>query len=102
MKRRIWKTLVSALLITVLLIGAIPVSAASVSTNYNNLVYYINQNGEKDEDGNIVLRLVELQNGFIDYSAPNRICLNETEKKRYELVDNDFLFARAKRQKIKK
>ncbi len=48
----------------------------------------------KDEDGNIVLRLVELQNGFIDYSAPNRICLNETEKKRYELVDNDFLFAR--------
>ena len=48
----------------------------------------------KDEDGNIVLRLVELQNGFIDYSAPNRISLNETEKKRYELVDNDFLFAR--------
>lgn len=48
----------------------------------------------KDEDGSIVLRLVELQNGFIDYSTPNRICLNETEKKRYELVDNDFLFAR--------
>ncbi|MBQ4140716.1 MAG: restriction endonuclease subunit S [Clostridia bacterium] len=48
----------------------------------------------KDVDGSIVLRLVELQNGFIDYSAPNRICLNETEKKRYELVDNDFLFAR--------
>ena len=48
----------------------------------------------KDEEGSIVLRLVELQNGFIDYSAPNRICLNETEKKRYELVDNDFLFAR--------
>ncbi|MBO5431089.1 restriction endonuclease subunit S, partial [Methanocorpusculum sp.] len=39
----------------------------------------------KDADGSIVLRLVELQNGFIDYSAPNRICLNETEKKRYEL-----------------
>ena len=48
----------------------------------------------KDTDGSIVLRLVELQNGFIDYSAPNRISLNETEKKRYELVDNDFLFAR--------
>ena len=48
----------------------------------------------KDSDGSIVLRLVELQNGFIDYSAPNRICLNDTEKKRYELVDNDFLFAR--------
>ena len=48
----------------------------------------------KDVDGNIVLRLVELQNGFIDYSAPNRICLNDIERKRYELVDNDFLFAR--------
>ena len=48
----------------------------------------------KDTDGSIVLRLVELQNGFIDYSAPNRISLNETEKKRYELVNNDFLFAR--------
>ena len=48
----------------------------------------------KDTDGSIVLRLVELQNGFIDYSATNRISLNETEKKRYELVDNDFLFAR--------
>ena len=48
----------------------------------------------KDADGSIVLRLVELQNGFIDYTAPNRICLNDTEKKRYALVDNDFLFAR--------
>ena len=48
----------------------------------------------KDADGSIVLRLVELQNGFINYSAPNRICLNDTEKKRYALVDNDFLFAR--------
>ncbi len=48
----------------------------------------------KDADGSIVLRLVELQNGFIDYSAPNRIRLNDAEKKRYELVENDFLFAR--------
>ena len=48
----------------------------------------------KDEDGSIVLRLVELQNGFIDYSAPNRIKLTEAEQKRYKLIDNDFLFAR--------
>ena len=48
----------------------------------------------KDEDGSIVLRLVELQNGFIDYSKPNRIKLTEAEKKRYRLIENDFLFAR--------
>ena len=48
----------------------------------------------KDEDGSIVLRLVELQNGFIDYSEPNRIKLTEAEKKRYRLIENDFLFAR--------
>ena len=47
-----------------------------------------------DEDGNIVLRLVELQDGYIDYSEPNRILLNEAEKKRYLLKDKDFLFAR--------
>ncbi len=47
-----------------------------------------------DEDGNIVLRLVELQDGYIDYSSPNRIMLNENEKKRYLLNENDFLFAR--------
>ena len=47
-----------------------------------------------DENGNIVLRLVELQDGYIDYSNPNRICLNENEKKRYLLKNNDFLFAR--------
>lgn len=45
-------------------------------------------------DGNIVMRLVELQDGFIDYSNPNRIILNDTEKGRYLLVENDFLFAR--------
>ena len=38
--------------------------------------------------------MVELQDGYIDYSAPNRITLNEAEKARYGLVDNDFLFAR--------
>ncbi|MBQ0011806.1 MAG: restriction endonuclease subunit S [Clostridiales bacterium] len=47
-----------------------------------------------DEDGNIVMRLVELQDGYIDYSNPNRIILKENEKKRYLLKDKDFLFAR--------
>ena len=47
-----------------------------------------------DADGNIVLRLVELQSGMIDYSAPNRIKLTDTEMKRYQLRDKDFLFAR--------
>lgn len=47
-----------------------------------------------DEDGNIVMRLVELQDGYIDYSNPNRIVLTQTEKKRYLLNDKDFLFAR--------
>ena len=47
-----------------------------------------------DEDGNIVMRLVELQDGYIDYSNPNRIILKDNEKKRYLLKDRDFLFAR--------
>ena len=47
-----------------------------------------------DEDGSIVMRLVELQDGYIDYSNPNRIKLSDTEKKRYLLQDKDFLFAR--------
>ena len=47
-----------------------------------------------DEDGNIVMRLVELQDGYIDYSSTNRIILSETEKKKYLLKDKDFLFAR--------
>ncbi len=47
-----------------------------------------------DEDGNIVMRLVELQDGYIDYSNTNRIVLNDNEKKRYLLKDQDFLFAR--------
>lgn len=48
----------------------------------------------KDNDGSIVLRLVELQNGYIDYAEPNRISLTEAEEKRYRLKENDFLFAR--------
>ncbi len=47
-----------------------------------------------DEAGNIVMRLVELQDGYIDYSNPNRIILKDNEKKRYLLKDKDFLFAR--------
>ena len=47
-----------------------------------------------DENGNIVMRLVELQDGYIDYSNPNRIVLKENEKTRYLLRDKDFLFAR--------
>lgn len=47
-----------------------------------------------DENGSIVMRLVELQDGYIDYSAPNRILLSEKEKERYLLKEQDFLFAR--------
>ena len=47
-----------------------------------------------DENGNIVMRLVELQDGYIDYSNPNRIALTKDEKKRYLLKSKDFLFAR--------
>ena len=47
-----------------------------------------------DTDGEIVLRLIELQDGYIDYTTPNRIILNDMEKRRYLLKDKDFLFAR--------
>lgn len=47
-----------------------------------------------DADGNIVLRLVELQNGYIDYGNPNRIMLTDEEKGRFLLYDGDVLFAR--------
>lgn len=47
-----------------------------------------------DEDGNIVLRLVELQRNFIDYTKVNRIILTDNEKKRYLLNNEDVLFAR--------
>ena len=49
---------------------------------------------ENDESGSIVLRLVELQGGFIDYSKPNRIILTEKEQEKYLLQENDILFAR--------
>ena len=47
-----------------------------------------------DENGNIVLRIVELRDGYIDYTCPNRIRLTEKEGKRYLLEDGDFLFVR--------
>ena len=47
-----------------------------------------------DDDGNIVLRLVELQRNYIDYSNVNKINLKDNEKKRYLLSEGDVLFAR--------
>lgn len=47
-----------------------------------------------DPEGSIVMRLVELQDGHINYSAPNRIALTEAERSRYLLHEGDFLFAR--------
>ena len=47
-----------------------------------------------DSGGNIVLRLVELQRNYIDYSNVNKITLKENEKKKYLLSEGDILFAR--------
>lgn len=47
-----------------------------------------------DKAGNIVLRLIELQENLINYSDPNRILLTDDEKKRYKLLEGDLLFAR--------
>lgn len=64
--------------------------------NLNKFIMYAN-NGlsrrGKDITGNIVLRLTELKNGYIDYSKVNRMCIKENEEK-YLLKDNDVLFAR--------
>lgn len=48
----------------------------------------------RDDDGEIVLRLVELQSNYIDYSNYNRIKLEEEERKKYQVFDQDILFAR--------
>ena len=61
----------------------------SIITNSNN---GITRRGN-DPDGSIVLRIVELQDGYIDYSNVNRILVNDKEKKSL-LVDNDLLFVR--------
>lgn len=47
-----------------------------------------------DTEGSIVLRLVELQEGFIDYSSVNRMVLTDREKAKFLLNDGDILFAR--------
>ena len=47
-----------------------------------------------DKAGNIVLRLIELQENLINYSDSNRILLTDDEKKRYKLLEGDLLFAR--------
>ena len=65
-------------------------SLSTIITNANN---GIARRGN-DPEGSVVIRLVELQNGYIDYSAPNRIFLTDAEKRRYLLYDKDFLFAR--------
>ena len=61
----------------------------NIITNSNN---GITRRGN-DPDGSIVLRIVELQDGYIDYSNVNRILVNDKEKKCL-LVDNDLLFVR--------
>ena len=61
----------------------------SIVTNSNN---GITRRGD-DPDGSIVLRIVELQDGFIDYSNVNRIEVRDKEKKCL-LKDNDLLFVR--------
>lgn len=47
-----------------------------------------------DVEGEIVLRIVELRDGYIDYSAPNRIKLTNKEREKFLLCHNDFLFVR--------
>ena len=61
----------------------------SIVTNSNN---GITRRGN-DPDGSIVLRIVELQDGFIDYSNVNRIAVTDKEKKCI-LIDKDLLFVR--------
>lgn len=70
--------------------GWVNIKLSKIITNINN---GMTRRGN-DIDGNIVLRLVELQNGYIDYSSTNRIKLQDDEKQKFLLKENDFLFAR--------
>ena len=63
---------------------------SSVITHSNN---GLSRRG-KVASGHIVLRLVEVQDGFIDYSSPNRMKLSVAEMQKYRLFPGDFLFAR--------
>ncbi len=60
-----------------------------VVTNANNGI----TRRANDKEGSIVLRIAELQDGYIDYSDVNRICIQEKEQKCL-LVENDLLFVR--------
>lgn len=45
-------------------------------------------------EGEIVLRLQDIKAGYISFSDPNRIALDNAEKKRYLLEPNDLVFIR--------
>ena len=45
-------------------------------------------------EGEIVLRLQDVKAGYISFDEPNRIALDEDEKKRYLLEPNDLVFIR--------
>ena len=62
---------------------------SSIVTNSNN---GITRRGN-DVDGQIVLRIAELQDGYIDYSDVNRIVTKDKEQKCL-LVNRDLLFVR--------
>lgn len=65
-------------------------------SNLGNFIENVNNGMARrgnDKNGKIVLRLVELQRGFINYSDCNRIAIKTNEEK-YLLKNNDFLFAR--------
>lgn len=61
----------------------------NIVTNSNN---GITRRGN-DDNGSIVLRIVDLQDGFIDYSKVNRILLRDKEQS-CKLVKDDLLFVR--------
>lgn len=42
----------------------------------------------------IVLRIQDIQNGYIDISSPRRISMSSEEFRKYELKENDFLYVR--------
>ena len=44
--------------------------------------------------GQIVLRLKDIRDGYIEFSDLNRIPLDQPEKDKYEVLDGDFLFIR--------
>ena len=62
---------------------------SSIVVNSNN---GITRRGN-DSDGQIVLRIAELQDGYIDYSNVNRIATRDKEQKCL-LINKDLLFVR--------